>query len=92
MSVDTIDDFALFGIGVGGDGEAWACGNIGDFGTGRARRGSDSRLWMGRIGEGGGWIHERDGGGTELCSGGDDLSGVAEDVNRCGGRGHVVVV
>ena len=36
-------------------------------------------------------IHERDGGGTELCLGRDDFDGVAEDVDGLGGGGHVVV-
>ena len=92
MSVDAVDDFAFLGLRIWGDGEAWACGSVGDFGSRRARRGSDDRFWLGRVGKGGGWIHERDGGGTELCLGGDDLDGVAEDVDGCGGRRHVVVV
>ena len=92
MSVNTVDDFAFLGLGVWGDGEAWACGSVGDFGSRRARRGSDGGLWMGRVGKGGGWIHERDSGGTELCLGGDDLDGVAEDVDGSGWGGHVVVV
>ena len=92
MPVDAVDDLAFFGLGVGSDGEAWACGSARDFGSWRARRGGDDGFGMGRIGKCGGWIHERDGGGTELCLGGDDLDGAAEDVDGCGGRGHVVVV
>ena len=88
MPVDTVDDLALFGLGVGSDGEAWACGSVRDFGSWRARRGGDDGFGMGRIGKRGRWIHERDGGVTELCPGGDDLDSAAEDVD--GGR-HVVV-
>ena len=85
MSVDPIDDFALFGLRVWGDGEARACRGMSGFGGRCAGR---NRLGMGRIGRDGGWIHERDGGGTELCLGRDDFDGVAED----SGGGHVVVV
>ena len=48
------------------------------------------RFGMGRIG--GGWIHECKGGGPELCLGGDDFDGAAEDVDGSGRGGHVVVV
>ena len=92
MPMDTIDDFAFLGLGVWGDSETWARGRVSDFGGWRARGSSDDGFGMGRIGEGGGWIHERDGGGTKLCLGGDDLDGVAEDVDGRGGRGHVAVV
>ena len=90
--MDTIDDLAFFGFGVWGDGEAWALRGASDLGGWCARRGGADRFGMGRIGEGGGWIHECDGGGTKLCLGRDDLDGVAEDVDRRGGRGHVVMV
>ena len=92
MPMDTVDNFAFLGLGVWGDGETWARGSIGDFGSWCARRSSGDRFGMGRVGKGGGWIHECDGGGTELCLGRDDLDGVAEDVDGCGDRGHVVVV
>ena len=91
MSVDTVDDFALLGFGVGGDGETWALGGVSDFGGWRVRRSVD-RLGLGRIGKGGGWIHKRDGGGPKLCLGGDDLDGAAEDVDGGRGERHVVVV
>ena len=90
--MDTVNDLAFFGLGVWGDGEAWACGSVGDFGSWRARRSGDDGFGMGRVGKGGGWIHECDGGGTELCLDRDDFDGVAEDVDGRGGRGHVVVV
>ena len=92
MSVDTIDDLAFFGLGVWGDGETWARGGVGDFGSWCTRRSGNDGFGMGRIGKGGGWIHECDGRGTELRLGRDDLDGVVEDVDGCGGRGHVVVV
>ena len=91
MSVDAVDDFALFGFGVGGDSETWALGGVSDFG-GRCVRRSDGGFGMGRIGDGGGWIHECNGGGTKLCLGRDDFDGIAKDVDGCRGRGHVVVV
>ena len=89
--MDTVDDFPLFGFGVGGDGETWALGDVSDFGGWRVRRG-DNGFGMGRMGKGGGWIHERDGRGTELRLSRDDFNGAAEDVDGCRGRGHVVVV
>ena len=92
MPMDAVNDFAFFGLRVRGEGEAWARGSVSDFGSRRARGGSDDRFGMSRVGKGGGWIHERDGGGTKLCLGRDDLDGVAEDVDGCGGRGHIVVV
>ena len=92
MPVDTVNDLAFLGLGVWGDGETWACGSVGGFGSRRARGSSDDRFGMGRVGKGGGWIHECNGGGTELCLGRDDLDGVAEDVDGCGDSGHVVVV
>ena len=92
MPMDTVNDFTFLGLGVWGDGETWARGSVSDFGSRRARRGGDDRFGMGRIGKGGGWVHERDGGGTELCLGRDDLDGVAEDVDGRGGGRHVVVV
>ena len=92
MSVDTVNDLAFLGLGVWGDGETWARGGASGFGGWRARRSSDDRFGMGRVGKGGGWIHERDGGGTELCLGGDDFEGVAEDVDGRRGGGHAAVV
>ena len=92
MSVDTIDDFAFLGLGVWGDGETWARGGISGFGGWCARRGGDDRFGMGRIGESGGWIHERNGGSTELCLSRDDFDGIAEDVDGRRGGGHVTVV
>ena len=91
MPMDTVDDFALFGFGVRGDGETWALGGASDFGGWRARR-SDGGLGMGRVGKGRGWIHECDGGGTELCLSRDDFDGAAEDVDGCRGGGHAAVV
>ena len=91
VSVDTVDDFALFGFRVGGDGELWAYRSVSDFGGWCARGSGDDRFGLG-IGEmsgDGSRVDERDGGGTELCLGRDDLDGVAEDVDW--GR-HVVVV
>ena len=88
MSMDTIDDFTLLGFGVRGDGETWALGGTSDFGSWCVRRSADG-FRMGRIGEGGGWFHERDGRGTELCLSRDDFDGAAEDVDGCRGRGHV---
>ena len=90
MSVDTVDDFAFLGLGIWGDGEAWAYGSSGGFGGRRARRSGNGRFGMGRIG--GGWIHERNSRGTELCLGRDDFNGAAEDVNGSRGGGHVAVV
>ena len=86
VSMDAIDDFALFGLGVWGDGETWVYRGMSGFGGRCAGR---KRFGMDGIGGDGGWIHERDGGGTELCLGRDDLDAVAEDVD---GRRHVVVV
>jgi hypothetical protein len=91
--VDTVDDFALFCLGVWGDGEAWACGGMIGFRSCCAgRRDSDGigfRLGVGGIGRSGGWVHERDGGGTEFRLSGDDFDVAAEDG---GVGGHVVVV
>ena len=39
VSMDTIDDFALFRLGVWGDGESWACGGMSVF-NGWCERGS----------------------------------------------------
>ena len=89
MSVDAINDFALLCLGVWGDGEPWACGGMSVFGGWCKRRSGVNGFGVGRIGRGRGWIHERDGGGTELCLGRDDLDAAAEDVD---GRRHVVVV
>ena len=87
--MDAIDDFALLRLGVWGNGESWAYGGMSVFGGWCKRRSGVSGFGVGRIGGGRGWIHERDGGGTELCLGRDDLDAVAEDVD---GRRHVVVV
>ena len=92
VSVDMIDDLAFLGLGVWGDGETWACRSVSGFGVRCMGRSGDDRLRMGRIGKGGGWIHERDGGGTKLCLGRDDFDGVAEDGGGFRGGGHVVVV
>ena len=81
MSVDTINDLALLRLGVWGDGEPWVCGGVSVFGVWRKRRSGTSRFGVGRIGRSGGWIHERDGGGTELCLGRDDFDAAAEDVD-----------
>ena len=92
MSVDAIDDFAFLSLRVWGDGEAWAHGGASSFGGRRTRRSGVDGLGVGGIGNGGRWVHECDGGGTELCSGGDDFGGVAEDGGGLGGGRHVVVV
>ena len=63
-----------------------------DFGGWRTGRSGNDGFGMGRISEGGGWIHERDSGGTELCLGRDDLDGAAEDVGGLRGGRHVMVV
>ena len=89
VSADTIDDLAFLGLGVWGDGELWAHGGMGGFGSRCSRGSGNDGFELARIGRDGGWIHERDGGGTELCLGRDDLDAVAEDVDW--GR-HVVVV
>ena len=89
--VDTVDDLAFFCLGVWGDGEAWACGDMSGFGGRCVRgRGSDGvglGLGIGEVGWSRGWIHERDGGGTELCLGRDDFDAVAEDVDGGFGGG-----
>ena len=93
MPMDTVDDFTLFGLGVWGNGEAWACRSVGAFGSRCARGSSDDGFGfgVGEISGSGGRIHECDGGGAELCSGRDDLDCVVEDVD--GGRwGRYVVV
>ena len=91
VSVDTVDDFAFFGLRVWGDGEAWAYGGVSGFGGRRTRGSGGDRfgLGVGEVSGSRGWVDERDGGGTELCLGRDDLDGAAEDVDW--GR-HVVVV
>ena len=89
--VDTIDDFALFGLGVWGDGETWAHRSVNGFGGWCTRGIGNGRLGLG-VGEvsgSGGWVDKRDGRGTELCLGRDDFDGAAEDVDW--GR-HMVVV
>ena len=89
VAMDAVDDFAFFGLGVGGDGETWAYRSVSGFRARCAGRSNDDWFGVGRTGRDGGWIHERDSGGTELCLGRDDLGAAAEDVD--GGR-HVVVV
>ena len=88
--MDTVNNLALFCLGVWGDGETWARGGGSGFGGWCTRRSGMGRFGMGRIG--GGWIHECKGGGPELCLGGDDFDGAAEDVDGGRGRRHVVVV
>ena len=52
VSVDTINNLALFRLGVWGDGEAWACGSVSVFG-GWCERGSGvGRFGVGRVGRG----------------------------------------
>ena len=79
MSKDTIDNFALFGLGIWGDGKAWTCGSVSDFRGRCVRWSGDGGFRMGWIGRDGGWIDECNGGGTELCLGRDDFDAVAED-------------
>jgi hypothetical protein len=86
--MDTVDNFAFFGLRVWGDGESWTRGSVSGL-RGRCTRGSGGDgFGIGGIGRDGGWIHECDGGGIELCLGGNDFDVVAEDV----GGGHVEVV
>ena len=94
MTVDAIDDLAFLRLGVWGDGEVWTCGGRRGFGSRRARGSSDDGfgLGVGEVSRSGGWVDERDGGGTELCLGRDDLDGIAEDVDGSGRGRHVVVV
>ena len=95
MSMDTVDDFALFGFGVWGDGETWACGGVNGFGSRCARRRGSGDVGFGlgvdEVGRDGRWIHEHDGGGAELRLGRDDLDGVAEDGAGFDRGGHVVM-
>ena len=95
VSMDMVDDFAFFGLGVWGDGETWTRRGVNGFGSRRVRgRGSGDvgfGLGVDEVGRGGRWIHERDGGGTELCLGRDGLDGVAEDGAGLDRGGHVVV-
>ena len=91
MSVNAVDNFAFLGLGVWGDGETWACGSVSGFRARCAGRSSDDGFGMGRIGRGDGWVHERDGRGTELCLSRDDVDGAAEDVDGCRGGRHVVL-
>ena len=80
MSVDSIDDLALFGLGVWGDGEPWAHGGVDGFG------GWCAREWDGR------WVDEGDGGGRELGSDrfcGNGGSDVIDGGVSLSGRGHV---
>ena len=91
MLADTVDDFAFFGVRVGGDGKVRAFNGCLDRLGGwcaweRDGRWVDFGFGLG-VNRSGGQVHECDSRGTELCSGRDDLDAVAED----GGR-HVVVV
>ena len=97
MVVDAGDDFAFLCIRVGGDGEVGAFdGGVNRFGSRWVRRGSGDGvrddagfcLSVGEMGRSGRWVHECDGGGTELGLGRDDFNAVAED----GGVGHAVVL
>ena len=95
--MDAGDDLFFFGIRVGGDGEVRSFGGCMDGLGGWCAWERDGRwvdvgfgLGVGEVSRSGGRIHECDGGGTELCSGGDDFDAIAED-GGVGGR-HVVVV
>ena len=96
MVVDAGYDFAFLGVRVGGNGEVRVLNGCMDGFRGRCTWERDGGwvivgfgLGVGEVSGSGGRIHERDGGGTELCLGRDDFDAVAEDVD--GGR-HVVVV
>ena len=73
--VDTVDNFALFCVRVGGNGEARACGSMDGFRGRRARKGGSGDVGLGlgvsEVDRSGGWVHKCDGGGTELGLGGD---------------------
>ena len=96
MIADAGYNLTFFGVRIGGDSEVWAInGRMDGFG-GRCAWGMDGvglNLGVGEASRDGGWIHKRNGGGTELCLGRDDLDAVAEDggVGFNGGR-HVVLV
>ena len=86
MPVNAVDNFAFLGLGVWGDGEAWARGSVSGFGGWCTRGSGDDRLGLGvsEVSGSGGWVHERDGGGAELCLGRDDFDGAVEDVDGGG--------
>ena len=91
MMMDAGYDLAFLGVRVGGDGKVWAfdgrlVGLGGWCAWERDGRWVDFGFDLG-VSRVGGWVHKRDGGGTELSLSGDDLDAVAED----GGR-HAVVV
>ena len=84
MAVDAGHDFAFFGVGVRGDGEAWAFnGSVGGLGSRCARE------WDGR------WVDQGDGGSRELGSDrvcGDGGLDVVEGGVGLGGGRHVELV
>ena len=82
-----MDDLALFGLGVWGDGKLWSYGGVSDFRRRCTRGSGGSGFRVGGIGRDGGRIHECDGGDAEFCSS-RDAFGAVED----GGGGHVVMV
>ena len=86
VSADAINDFAFFCLGVWGNGESWAYGSVSGFGGWCARGSGDDRfgLGVGEVSGSGARVHERNGGGAELCLGRDDFEGVAEDVDGSG--------
>ena len=87
--MNSIDDFTLFGVRVGGDGEVWALGSASGLGSWRVSDdGVRFDLNTGGVDESGGWVHERDSGGSKFCLRRDDLDRVVED----GGRGRHVMV
>ena len=94
VPMDAVDDFALLSLRVRGDGETRACRSVSDFGGWCARGSGDDRFGLGvsEVSGSGGWVHERNGGGAELCLGRDDSDGVAEDVDGSGWGRHVVKV
>ena len=99
--VDTGHDFALFSIGIGGDGEVWALDGSVDGLGGRCAREWDGR-WVDE-GDGGGrefgwdgrWVDEGGGGGCEFGSDwfrGDGGLEVVKGGVGLSGRGHVGMV
>ena len=87
MAMNSIDDLPFFCVGVRGDGESWTCGSVCGLRGRRTKGSGGDGFRIGGIGRDGRWIHECDGGGTELCLGRDDFDAVAED----GGGRHVGV-
>ena len=89
---DTGYDLAFLGVRVGGDGEMWALdGRVDGFRSWctweRDGRWVIVGFGLGEVSGNGSRVHERNGRGTELCLGRDDLNAVAED-----GGGHVMAV